>query len=277
MEGGVLGFSAGGAGRTRFTLAGGHVRADGGISMRTGSRFSAGVDSHVRAGLSVFAGAGRWQIGARKPLLEVRAGLGWQAGDRWTVDAALERTAFYENVGTIDAGLAATGLSGALRFRSPSSSVEMQASRHEISDGNDRTRLTVSANRSLGGRLARLRLLGWGEALTFGDARAPYFSPARFLRLDAGLEYVHPLARPRFQGDRQSEFAVGYLVGTDSRGILYQHPMMRLGVEMRAGVALEARGGWIRSSTYDERSLVVGLRLGGKGRIPGRPSESFIR
>jgi hypothetical protein len=146
----------------------------------------------------------------------------------------------------------------------------MRASRHAISDGNDRTRITVSANRALGGRLARLRLLGWGEALAFDGARAAYFSPARFLRLDAGLEYVHWLARPRFQGDRQGEFAVAYLVGTDNRGTLYQHPLMRLAVDLRLGVALEARGGWIRSSTYDERSVVVGLRLGGKNRIADR-------
>ena len=116
----------------------------------------------------------------------------------------------------------------------------------------------------LGGRLAPLRLLGWAEALAFGETRTAYFSPAHFLRLDAGFEYVQALKQPRFQGDRQGEFAVGYLVGTDHRGTLYQHPLMRVAIDLRAGFALEARGGWIRSSAYDERSLVVGLRLGGK-------------
>jgi tetratricopeptide (TPR) repeat protein len=263
MDGGVLGFSAGDGGGTRLSLEGGRVRADGGASVRTGSRFSAGVASQVRPGLNVFGDAGSWQIGTGEPVVEFRGGVEWQPGDRWAVDVALERSAFHENVGTIDAGLAAMGLSTRLRFRSPSSSVEMRASRDAISDGNDRIRITVSGNRALGGRLARVRLLGWGEALAFGDARAAYFSPARFVRLDAGLEYVSPLARPRFQGDRQGEFAVGYLVGTDDRGTLYQHPMMRLAVEVRPGIAVEARGGWIHSSTYDERSLVLGLRLGG--------------
>ena len=264
MDGGVLGFSAGDGGRTRLSLEGGRVRADGETSARAGSRFRAGVASQLGTGVSVSGDVGSWQIGTGRPLVEVRGGAGWRPGDRWTLDLALERMAFYENIGTIDSRLAATGVSTALRFHAPSSSIEMRASRHTISDGNERTRITVSANRSLGGRLAPLRLLGWGEALAFGEARAAYFSPARFLRLDTGLEYVHALARPRFQGDRQGELAVGYLVGTDNRGTLYQHPLMRLAVELRPGLALEARGGWIRSSTYDERSLVVGLRLGGK-------------
>jgi hypothetical protein len=239
------------------------VRADGGASVRTGSRFSAGVDSQVRPGLNVFGDAGARQIGTGEPVVEFRGGVGWQPGDRWAVDVALERSAFHENVGTIDAGLAAMGLSTRLRFRSPSSSVEMRASRDAISDGNDRTRITVSAHRALGGRLAPVRLLGWTEVLGFGEERAAYFSPARFLRLDAGLEYVRALRRPRFQGDRKGEFAVGYLVGTDDRGILYQHPMIRLGMDLRPGLAVEARGGWIHSSTYKERSVVVNLRVGG--------------
>ena len=270
MDGGVLSFSADDAGRTRLSLEGGRVRADNDTSARIGSQFSAGVSSRLRAGVNVFGDVGSWQIGTGGPLVEVRGGAVWQPGDRWGGDLAIERTAFYENVGTVDAGLAATGVSTALRFRAPSSFVEMRASRHTISDGNERTRVTVSANRALGGRLARVRLLGWAEALAFGDERAAYFSPAQFLRLDAGLEYVRPLARPRFQGDRQGEFALGYLIGTDNRGIVYQHPLMRLAVDLRPGVALEARGGWIRSSTYDERSFVVGLRLGGKSRIADR-------
>ena len=55
----------------------------------------------VVAGLAVFA-AFVWQIGPGDPLVEFRGGAGWQPGDRWAVDAALERTAVYENVGTID-------------------------------------------------------------------------------------------------------------------------------------------------------------------------------
>ena len=57
------------------------------------------------------------------------------------------------------------------------------------------------------------------------------------------------------------QIAVGYLIGTDSRGTLYQHPSVRMGWEMSSSMALSLRADVIRSRSYNEQSLLVSLHL----------------
>ena len=93
-----------------------------------------------------------------------------------------------------------------------------------------------------------------------------YFSPGQFFRLDSGFEYARTLRRPRFRDDRHDQTAIGYLVGTDSRGVLYHHPSARLALEIARGIAIEAKADWIRSSTYRESAFTVSARFFGLGR-----------
>jgi hypothetical protein len=106
-------------------------------------------------------------------------------------------------------------------------------------------------------------VLGRAEELAYMKAAGAYFSPSDFLRLDAGFEYAHPLTRSRFRGDRHGEIAVGYLAGTDNRGVIYHQPTARFAVEVGGGVAIDGRAAWIRSAVYDQQTLSIGVRVGG--------------
>jgi hypothetical protein len=57
------------------------------------------------------------------------------------------------------------------------------------------------------------------------------------------------------------QIAFGYLIGTDSRGAVYQHPSVRGSWEMSSTMALSVRADLIRSRSYNERSLLVALHL----------------
>ena len=110
-----------------------------------------------------------------------------------------------------------------------------------------------------------MRAIVWAEQFGYRSRTPLYFSPSGFLRVDAGLEYVHAFTTPRFRGDRRNELAAAYLMGTDSRGILYQHPTVRLNLELSNGLALDVGGSLIRSATYNESALTVGVRWVGIG------------
>ena len=262
-EGGALGFTLGSAGQTTIVFDGGRVRADGGTETRAGSAFTTRIATNVRPGVQLYGHAASWHLGSQGPLVELRAGAGWRPRDLWTLDLGMERTAVFENVATVDDGLTGTGPFGGLRFNGRSSSIELRGSRQALSDGNSRFRMSLSARHALSGVLQRVRVLAWAEELTYRRSAAGYFSPSHFLRVDGGLEYAHPLRQARFQGDGPGEAVFGYLVGTDNRGALYHHPRARLALELRRGLTLDARGGWIRSGSYDETSFAIGLRIGG--------------
>ena len=57
----------------------------------------------------------------------------------------------------------------------------------------------------------------------------------------------------------------GRLTGTDSHGTLYQHPTIRLNLELANGLAFDARGSLIRSAAYNESAFTIGIRLVGLG------------
>jgi hypothetical protein len=81
------------------------------------------------------------------------------------------------------------------------------------------------------------------------------------LRIDAGLQYTHDFLTPRFAQDFNKRLTMGYLVGTDRDGVIYQHPTVQLTCEFANGLALVAKGDWIRSDVYNERSMSVHFML----------------
>jgi hypothetical protein len=119
------------------------------------------------------------------------------------------------------------------------------------------TRATVSLSQALGDRLRQVRVVGWAESLSYRQSAADYYSPARQLRLDAGLEYAQAFSTPKFRGDREQVLAFGYLIGTDIDGVVYHHPSVRLTLEFARGLAIDARANWIRSDVYNETSAFV--------------------
>lgn len=186
----------------------------------------------------------------------------WQPADLWTIGLGVSRERLLENIQALDDRITASGLFGGARAATRTTSLDVRGEWQRLSDGNVRWRTTLSVDHALGSRLRRVRVLGRAEELAYAEPSGRYFSPAHFLRLDGGLEYVQPLANVRFQGDRRAEFAVGYLAGTDNRGWIYQQPSARLTWEF-AVVALDARARWVQSEPYRDRSVSIGLRIGG--------------
>ena len=117
-------------------------------------------------------------------------------------------------------------------------------------------------------RVQGLRVIAWSQSLGYGAARTGYFSPDTFLRIDGGAEFTSLLRRPRFAGDRFSSVTVAFVEGTDNRRVLYHHPTVTTHLQLSRRVALNGRAEVIRSSTYRESSLFVGLDLANLGNRP---------
>jgi len=150
-----------------------------------------------------------------------------------------EREPLFENLDTIDAGIVGTGGSADAAFESPRTTLQARLSAQSLSDGNARTRATVSFTQALGDRFKQVRLIGWAESLRYRTASTTYFSPSGQLRVDGGAEYTYEFFTPRFRGDRQQRITGGYLIGVDNDGEFYHHPTLRLVFEFGNGLAFE--------------------------------------
>lgn len=261
--------SAGGAFRASFapgfsTLAVdvSSVRLAGGDTARLGYRAGARFDANLSSRIAVRGQASVWNLdndmGAAP---EYQARVDWRAADRWTVSAFGDRMLMLENIDVVDRQLAATGGATELRFESPATAFAVTGDWHQLSDGNSRAQMTLNYGRRLSDRLPGLRLLVWSQLQNFAEAATNYYSPAHQLRLDAGAQYAHDFRAPGFRDDAHKTLTAGYLVGTDSQGVLYQHPTVNLTFDFANGLALVARGDWIQSSVYRERAFAVQFKI----------------
>jgi tetratricopeptide (TPR) repeat protein len=259
--GGRLRWPIGSVGRTILAIEGERVSASATQQRRAGYRASVSVGMPVNSKLDLGGHVGLWDLSERGRVSQMQLSGSWRVSDRWTLTGGSVRAPVLENLVTVDERLAATGgfIQGA--FESPSTTFEARAVREGLSDGNLRQRATFSVSQMLTERLRPVRLVGWTELLGYRARSAGYFAPRHQLRADAGLEYTRQFSTPRFRGDRQRWVSVGYLLGTDDEGTTYHHPLVHATMEFANGLALEARGDWIRSRVYRETSIFVGLRI----------------
>jgi len=102
--------------------------------------------------------------------------------------------------------------------------------------------------------------------LSFEQSAVDYYSPSRQIRLDAGLQYAHEFRALKFRQDLRKRLSMGYLLGTDRDGVVYHHPTVNLTLDFANGLALVARGDWIQSDVYTERSFSIGMTVTPGGR-----------
>jgi tetratricopeptide (TPR) repeat protein len=254
-------------GRTELGLEGARLDAGSGDAIRTGAR--AGVTLGQQLTPSVHLD-GQFETSTLTPdhrnLMLGSARAAWRVSNFWTLEGAAQREAILESLATIDARLTASGALAAAAYETPTSSFDLRGAWQSLSDGNARRRASLTFTRVVDERLRQLRAVVWAEELAYRRQTALYFSPSGFFRADAGLQYTHAFTAPRFRGDRRSELSAGYLLGTDSHGTLYQHPTIRVNVELADGLAFDLRGSLIRSATYNESVFTIGLRIVGVGR-----------
>jgi tetratricopeptide (TPR) repeat protein len=252
----------GAEGRTTVTADATSVQAASRDVTRAGYQLGVGGSRRLSRTAAVDALVSLWDVsGPGAAAVQASATAAWSPADRWTLQGGAGRELLLENIATIDRRLAATGGFLGAAFESPSASFGIRSSWQRLSDGNRRARLSVSATRAVSDRWSHVRVIAWADVLDHARATGVYFAPERFLRIDGGLEYTHLFSQPRFRGDRMDQIAVGYLIGTDSRGTLYQHPSVRMGWEMSSSMALSLRADVIRSRSYNEQSLLVSLHL----------------
>ena len=103
-----------------------------------------------------------------------------------------------------------------------------------------------------------------------GRASTPWRRPTsprrRSSALDAGLEWRHWLAQPRFADDLARYVSATYLFGVDNHGTAYHHPAVRGAWELNDMLLIEARGDWIESAVYHQAQATLLLRIGGPVR-----------
>jgi tetratricopeptide (TPR) repeat protein len=266
QRGGGFTATLGSRGATRIGAEGTRLDAGSGETDRSGYRVGVSVDQRVSSSIRLDGQVAAWTLTPTDRGLALwSGGAAWRATDMWTLLGGVQREAIIESLSTIDARLTASGAFAAASHEASSSSFDLRGSWQSLSDGNGRRRASLTYTRVVDERVRQLRAVVWAEELAYRDRTPLYFSPSGFLRADAGLEYTHAFGTPRFRGDRRNELAAGYLLGTDSRGTLYQHPSIRLNLELANGVAFDARGSLIRSATYNESAFTIGLRLVGVG------------
>jgi tetratricopeptide (TPR) repeat protein len=252
----------GAPGRTTFVADAASVWAASRDVTRAGYQLGAGGSQRLSRAAALDARVSLWDVsGPGGPAVQASASAAWSPADRWTLQGGAGRELLLENIATIDRRLTATGAFVGAAFESPAASFSIRSGWQRLSDGNRRTRLSVSATRAVSERWKHVRAIVWADLLDHARAADAYFAPARFLRVDGGLEYTHLFSQPRFRGDRMDQVAIGYLVGTDSRGTVYQHPSVRLAWEMSSSMALSLRADMIRSRSYNEQSLLVSVHL----------------
>jgi len=175
--------------------------------------------------------------------------------------AGFKRSLLFENLTVVDQRIAASGASASARFDSPASAFDASISWQHLSDGNAWAGATIAYSRVVNERLRGLRAMVWTEALAYRRPSASYYAPSRQLRIDAGMQYSYEFRVPHFSGDRRNALEIGYLIGADVNGVIYQHPSLHLALEFARGIALDARAEWVRSDVYTERSASVGLTI----------------
>ncbi|HEX5069567.1 MAG TPA: tetratricopeptide repeat protein, partial [Vicinamibacterales bacterium] len=241
-----------------FNVNASSVRLAGGDAASSGYRVGAATTWSPAASVSVRGQLTGWALDNTSNVRpEYVAGLDWRPIDRWTIGAGADRSLLLENMDVVERGLSATGGFATARFDSPTSSLDAGLGWHHLSDDNSRMRASVSYGRRLTDRVKDLRLMIWSELLSFQRSSDAYYSPSRQIRIDAGLQYTQNFRTPGFAQDLSKRLTMGYLVGTDRDGVVYQHPTLKLTCEFTNGLALVAQGDWIRSSVYNERSISV--------------------
>jgi tetratricopeptide (TPR) repeat protein len=229
---------------------------------RSGYQLGVAGDQRVSRTTALAGRASFWDMsGSGEPIALASGSVSWAPADRWVLSGGAERELLLDNIDTIDRRIVATGAMVGAAFESPLASVDVRSSWQRLSDGNQRARLSGSATRAISERLTHVRAVVWAELLDYEKAVDLYFSPRQFLRVDGGVEYAHLFSQPRFRGDRMNQVAVGYLIGTDSNGVIYQHPSLRLGWEMSPSLAISVRADVIRSRSYNEQSVLVSMHL----------------
>lgn len=262
--GGVLRATAGQNGLFSVSAGGSRVRAAGSGASREGYEAGATVATTISPALGLDGHASVWNLatsGRGVPDLLARAT--WRPIDRWMFAMGAGQEPIFENLTTVERRLSAAGGFVSSTFDSPRTWGTAMFSRQGLSDGNARTRATLTMSRVLSDRFRQVRLVGWAESLAYRSASADYFSPARHLRADLGFEYAYEFSSPRFRGDRQQVLSGGYLIGVDDKGTAYHHPTVRLALEFARGIAVDANATWIRSVVYHETSAFIGFRLTG--------------
>jgi tetratricopeptide (TPR) repeat protein len=262
------GFSTtlGSEGATRVAVDGARLDAGSGGTTRTGFRAGVSIGQQVVPSVRLDGQVAAWTLTPdHRGLTLGSVQASWRVSDLWTLQGAVQREAVLESLATIDARLTASGALAGASYETPTSSFDLRASWQSLSDANGRRRASLTFTHVVDQRLRQLRAVVWGEELAYRDRAGLYFSPSGFLRADAGVEYTHAFSTPRFRGDRRNELSAGYLLGTDSRGTLYQHPTIRLNLELTNGLAFDARASLIRSAAYNESAFTIGLRLVGIG------------
>ena len=258
------GFSTGiGAGH------GARVRVFGGTSMAHGAvrdwrGHHAGGEFMISTASPIDL-AGR--VGYRKldgvdPQMFGEAGLGWKALQSLRLALGAERSLILENGSTMVDGLAGVGPTGRLRWQPTAAlSIEVAAKHLALSDDNTKNIERADLSQRVWGRSSELRLVASTEHLSYAETRETYFTPGRFWRHDAGLEWRAWLATPRFYGDRERWISATYLFGADNRDERYHTARVGVAYEFAGGVGFVADGLLVRSRVYDGASVSVGLRL----------------
>ena len=200
-----------------------------GASASSSRRFGDALSGAVAVGADQFVG---WS-----PVVTGSATISARAGHRVTVDATVQRQRVQENAETFKRGLMASGLLVNVARHTERTSLSASGGIDTLSDGNQRRQVTASVSRALTQGRSQLRGVGWAQVQSYEHPADTYFAPDRFVRVDAGAEYVLSITPPRFSGDRRRELVASMLVGTDNRGEIYTHPSARLVTEIKIGRA----------------------------------------
>ncbi len=179
---------------------------------------------------------------------------------RFTIGA--ERSLILENGSTIVNGLTGLGPTARLRWQPNTDfSIEVIANHLALNDDNTRGAARADLSQRIWGRSNEFRLVASTEHVSFAEARESYFTPGRFRRHDAGLEWRGWLATPRFYGDRERWISATYLFGADDRNERYHTARVGMAYELANGVGFVADGLIVRSRVYDGARVSIGLRL----------------
>ena len=190
------------------------------------------------------------------------AGFTWRAHATLRVNGGVERSLLLENGVTLAEGITGVGPAAGVRW-SPNSDFLVQASgaRSDLSDGNQRRTMRVSASERVLRGTNELRVLASSEFLSYQAERLSYFTPSAFWRHDIGAEWRGWLATPRFFGDRERWLSATYLFGADDRGERYHTGRAGVSYELANGISLVADGLLVRSRVYNGGRFSFGLRF----------------
>ncbi len=229
-----------------------------GLSL-AGYRLAATASINVGSTVTIDAQAGAWTI-ADQTSPDSRVSARLRLSDRLTTYGGVETVPWLENAETVRMGMTTAGAFAGLRRATPRGDAELRLGHTRLSDGNRRDSIEASATAVLTERFRTLRGLFWAQVTRTGQRSPAYFSPERFVRLDAGIEYTWMLRPQRFAGDRQKTIRFGFLQGLDDRGTLYHHPRLSADLPLTRQLSFTATADVVTSETYRESSFQFGLR-----------------